>query len=683
MPFRTVRLQPGVNVEATPTLNKVNFAITNLVRFYAGLIQKLGGWAQLTAQLFIGTCRGMHGWSDILGNAYLAIGTEQRLEVLVGGALFDITPLIATTNPAVAFTTFIGTSTVEIQDAGYSPNIGDWVNLLTQVSVGGLVVFGYYQVTSVVDATHYDITAVGTATASVTNGAVPVYTTTNGSAVVTVALNNHGYAVGDLFNVAVSTTVATIVIFGIYNVASVIDANTFTFVAGTPADAAATVPENAGNARIEYLLPSGFAVDTPLSGYGIGDYGAGDYGLSSGAIYYEPLRQWSLDNWGQDLIASPSNGAIYYWQPPIIAPAIVVSSTAPLYSTAVFVMPQVQIILALGAETGGTQEPLLLRWCDQGDFTDWTASATNQAGSYFFPRGSKLVGGLATSVGALVWTDEDLWSISYLGFPLVFGFNLIASSCGLVAARAAGSTGALIMWLSARGFFQMQAGGGPNPIECPVFDFLFNNLDPQQLDQIHCAVNSLFNEMAWFFPIVSTSAIYSSSASLGYVKYNYVENAWDYGQSSQYQRTAWVNKSPVGNPVGADYAGLLQQHEISNDANGTPMIGGWQTGYFDLTEGEDYPFIDLIVPDFVLQTDGAQPLITLNLLATNWPITLSTTPPVTIGPLVVNTAANGTQFVPCRARARQIALSASWSDLGTFNRIGALRYRYAPDGRNG
>ncbi len=419
-----------------------------------------------------------------------------------------------------------------------------------------------------------------------------------------------------------------------------------------------------------------------MTGYGIGDYGAGDYGLAGSSQDIALLRQWSLDNWGQDLIASPSGGAIYYWQPPNPAPAIVVSNTAPLYNIAVFVMPQVQILVALGAEISGTLEPLLIRFCDQGDFADWTATATNQAGSFMIPTGSRLVGGLAVGLGALVWTDQDLWSMSYLGFPLVFGFNRVAPACGLIAQRAAGTTGALTMWLSTRGFFQMQAGGGVAPVECPVYDFLFNNLDTTQPGQITCAVNSLFNEMAWHFPIAPASPLYSPEAPIGYVKYNYVESAWDYGQSAQYQRTAWTGKSPVGNPVGADSAGLLQQHEIGNDANGQAMIGGWQTGYFDMMEGEDYPFTDLVIPDFTLNSTASPPVIVLNLLATSYPFQLANDGPINVGPFAMNSGPGGTRFVPCRIRARQIAVAASWSDLGTFNRIGGIRCRYAPDGRN-
>jgi hypothetical protein len=674
MPFRKLILRPGVNLEQTPTLNQTQLAASSLVRFYAGLVQKLGGWLQLISQPFVGICRGLRGWADIEGNAYLAIGTDQRLAAVTGGALYDITPLTDTTNPAPAFTTTSGSPVVEIDDPSYSPSVGDWLNLTTQVSVGGLILYGFERVTSVIDTTHFAITVAANATSSVSaGGAVPSFTTANGQALVSVALAGHDLVANSLFPVSVSTTVGGITLSGNYWVTTVTDADHFVITAASAATSTATASENAGNVQIEYLLPTGYATNTQLSGYGIGDYGAGDYGIGDGGTAAAQLRQWSLDNWGQDLIASPTNGAIYYWQPPTVAPATVVSGSAPTKSVSVFVMPQVQIIIALGAEVSGTQEPLLIRWCDAGDFTDWTPSASNQAGSYQLPTGSTCVGGLAIGLGALIWTDVDLWQMTYQGLPFVFGFNRIAPACGLIAKRAAGTSGQLVMWLSTRGFFQyVIGGGGVVPIECPVWDFLFDNLDNTQLNQVHCAVNSLFNEMAWFFPIAPSSPLYNPVAPLGYVKVNYAEGlVWDYGLSDQYQRTAWVGTSPIGNPIGADLNGLLQEHEVAKDANGAPMRWSWQTGFFDLAEGEDFSFVDLLIPDF---TAIGNPTINLTVLASLYP----NGPTAADGP---HPWAPSTNFVPVRARGRQIALSASGSDLGTFNRLGAVRYRFAADGR--
>lgn len=691
MPFRTIRLSPGVNVEATPVLNLANFVRVNLVRFYTGLIQKLGGWARMSPTPLIGTCRGMEGWSDLNNNTYVGCGTEQRLEVMTGGQIFDITPIIHTDNPAVAFSTTINTSTVAITDASYTPSSGDWVNLINAVSVGGLVLQGFQQCNGLGGVNQFTVLAepingATKATSTVTNGgATASYTTAVSSAVVTVLLANHNFtALVSSFTIGVTTSVGGVTLTaGTYIVQSVVDSSHFTINATSTASSVATVSENGGNARIEYLLPSGFAVDTPIDGYGIGDYGSGDYGIAGTGVAIQYLREWSMQHWGQSLIASPKGGAIYFWTPPTFQPATTVSSTAPIFNYAVFVMSQVQIIVALGAETGGVQSPLLIRWCDQSDFTDWTASATNQAGSFLISSGTRLVGGINVGLNALLWTDTDVWLMTYLGFPLIFGFTQIAGSCGLISMRASGDASGVVMWLSTRGFYTYQAGGGVDSVECPVWDFLFQNVDNAQLDQIHCAVNALFNEMTWFFPIMTTSPIYSASAPLGYVKYNFVENVWDYGQSAQYQRTAWLEKNPASNPTGADQNGLLQQHEISNDADGAAMVWSWQTGYFALMEGEEFVFVDLILPDFTLQWTLNPPVITVNVFGVDDALSLATTQPLVDGPFTINSAAGGTYMIPCRLRSRLISVEFSGSDLGSFHRIGAIRVRYAPDGRDG
>jgi hypothetical protein len=685
MPFRTLKLQPGVSTELSQTLNQVQLATSNLIRFYSGLVEKIGGWQHMNTTPLIGRCSGMYGWADVAGNAYIACGTEQRLEVLTGGTIEDITPVVQTSNPTPAFSTIATSKDVIFTDSVYQPSVGDWVNLITQVSIGGIVLWGFYQVTAVTGIT-YTVVAAAPATSTVSGGgAVPEFTTSNGFSAVTVTLPNHGLTASvSSIDFEISTTVGGVTIDGIYVVTTVIDANNFTITASAAATSTASAFMNGGNAQIEYLLPTGLAVNTASTGYGIGDYGLGDYGIAGSQSVIEHLRQWAMDHWGQFLLASPSGGKIYYWNPPTVAPALVISSNAPTINASMFVIPQAQIIIALGAEIGGTQEPLLVRWCDAGDFTDWTASTTNQAGSYLLSSGTSIVGGTVVGLGALIWTDTDVWYMQYIGFPLVFSFTQIAGSCGLISMRAGGDTAGFVPWLSTRGFYTYQTGGGVDAVECPVWDFLFNNLDTSQTDQIFCGINSLFNEMAWFFPVLTTSPIYNASAPMAYVKYNFVENVWDYGQSSQLQRTAWVEKNPQSYPAGTDLNGLIQQHEISYDADGAGMQWSWQTGYFSLQEGEEFVFVDLVIPDFVLNwTGNTPPVISVSMLATDYPIGLPGIEPLVDGPYTITTSQPGaTLMVPVRLRARQIALLFSGSDLGSFFRLGAVRIRFASDGRN-
>ena len=674
MSVRKIKLLPGVNLEQSPTLNQTQIASCNLIRFFGGLVQKLGGWLQYAAQTFVGTCRGLHGWADIQGNAYLALGTEQRLMVLEGGVIFDITPLAATDNPAVSFTTTATSASVKITDASRSPAAGDWIFLATQVSVGGIVLWGFYQIQTIISGTQYTVTAASAAPNNATNaGAVPYFTTSNGSAVVTVTLANHGLATGNTFTLSLSTTVNSLVITaGIYSV-TYLTANTFqiTVASGTAGAGSPSAYMNSGNAQIQYLLPSGYAVNTAVTGYGIGDYGSGDYGLAGAGSAVAMLRQWSLDHWGQYLIASPANGGIYYWNPPTITPATTVPNS-PLYSTAVFVLPQAEIMMALGAETGGTQQPLLARWCDVADFTDWTASATNQAGSYSIPIGSALIGGLAVGLGALVWTDTDLWSVTYLGFPLVLGFNHISNADGLISQRAAAVIGNQVLWLAKQLFYAYTIGGGVQMLECSVWDFLWNNIDQSQLAQVFAAPNSAFGEIAWHFPLLTSSPYYSASTPMGYVKFNVGLKVWDYGCSAQYQRSAWVDRTAVGGPSGADLSGLLQQHEVGFDANGSAMLWNFQTGYIDLSEGEDTMFCDLIIPDGVFQN---APNLAANILGTDYP---------NVAPIaaVTQTIVMGTTpEITFNMSARQLSFGLSGADLGTSFRLGAFRVRASFDGK--
>ena len=677
MAFAKLALKPGVLSVASQLSAEGTWWNSVCVRFFLGFLQKLGGWTQLTTTLFIGTCRGLFGWYDLLGNDYLAVGTEQRLEVFEGGSLFDITPLRSTDNVAVSFTTHSGNVAVTIDDATNGAAALDWVNVVVPVSVGGIVLQGFYLVQSVTDADHYVVNAATPATASIANGgAVPTFTPTNTSPNVEVTLNDHGLAAGALFAVQVATTVGGITIaVGSYPVlaAPAPTTNTFYIAPAGAATSGATVAENSGDARIEYLIHSGVAVNTSLTGYGIGDYGAGDYGLGSSGSTTELMRQWSLDNWGQLLLASPTNGAIYSWDPPYDGTPAAVVSTAPAKSWWIFVIGQLQVLVSLGAESGGTQYPNLVRWSDTGDYTDFIPSVSNEAGSFQIPTGSNIVAGVAVGLGALIWTNIDVWSMVYEGLPFVFGFNRVGVNCEAMSPRAPAVVANAVMWPSIRGFFRYDSGG-VNFFPCPVWDFLFTNIDYTQLGQLFSAINTPFNEIGWHFPLSPSSPYYSTATPMAYVKFNAQDGVWDQGVSAQLQRSAWTDHGGVGDyPVGADLTGLLQQHETSPDANGQPLSWSATSGYFDIQQGEDFAFIDLFIPDVVATPSTAQVQVTI--YATDYP---GDTPKV-FGPY---TWTPETEFLTLGVRGRQAAIMISGNDLGSTVRLGAIRYRVAVDGKN-
>ncbi len=664
MPLGKIHLRPGITVELTPTANEGGWSSSQLIRFFAGQVQKYGGWSRLPAvPALVGQCRGLLGWADLVGTAHLAAGTEQRLYTLTGGQLSDVTPVVQTTNAAPALATTAGSASLTITDATYLPAAGDWVNIVTPVSQGGGVIAGTYQVLITSGGSVYTVTGIAPAVATAASGgAVAIYATTAASATVTVTLPAHGLVAGSAYVIALPTTIAGLVLSGSYSVSAVPTANSFQFVASALASATTSVTMNGGNMQLQYLLPSGAAVNTTLGGWGTGDWGAGDWGLTNAgttSALVSKARTWSLDHFGQDLIASPDLGPIYHWPPPLAVPAVLLGSAAPPINRVVFCVAQVQIIVACGSSSLGTYYPTLIRWCDAGDFTDWNASATNQAGSYQLSSGSYVTAALAVGLGALIWTDTDLWSMTYQGLPYVFGFNRVAVACEALSKKAPAVVGTMVVWPSSRGFFRYD-GGAVAPVECPVWDFFFNNLDTTQQEQVCAAVNTAFNEVAWFFPV--------AGGGVSYVKWNYLENAWDYGTLT---RTAWCDHSPYGNPIATDAQGVLYVHESGADADGSPLVSYAQSGYYDLQDGNELQYVNVVIPDFVASIGST---IELSILATNYPGDT----PRSHGPFPV---VPGTRRINVSLRGRQVAFRIGSSDLGSFWRMGAVRYASVAAGR--
>lgn len=668
--FTPIVLRPGIQAQFTATLNEGGYSDGNLIRWKDGLPQKLGGWTKFSNDAFIGHVRGMHAWADLGSNTYLAGGTASQLAVIRAGVLYDITPLRATVNITPDFSTVIGDTEVIVGDTAHGASAGDRIDIFVPVSVGGLILFGGYEIDTIVDNDNYTITAASPATATVSGGgAVPEFVTTNTSNVVTVNLANHGLSPTQQFIIQVSTAVGGLTLDGTYTVQTVPTANSFTIQASSVASSSASAFENTGNARILYYIGSGNDSTMLLQGYGSGGYGTGPYGDSSSVISYEPPRIWSLDNWGEQLIANYNEGPIYVWVPPVsVGNQATEISAAPDMVHSIFVaMPQRQLV-ALGAETGSVFDPLLVRWSDIEDYNDWTATSTNQAGSYRIPTGSLIVGGMQGNQQGLIWTDLDMWTMQYVQPPFVYGFQKVAAGCGLIATHAFAILGQLVVWMSHRGFFIYRNGGGVTPLQCDVWDYVFKNIDDLQSDKICAVANSLFNEISFFFP----SASGGTQENDLYVKVNLLNPSqplWDYGTLG---RTSGIDQSVVGPPCMADLSGYIQQHETSDDADGAAMDSRVKTGQIDIAEGDLLTFVRQFYPDAVLTGSGAEMFI--NFEYTNYP---NETPAIK-GPFALTAS---TDYISPRFRGRQVAFEIGSEGLGSFWRLGKPRYRGAPAGK--
>jgi len=768
MPHASLRLIPGVDQNKTLALNAAAVSISNLVRFMPdrsglGLIQPIGGWTKYYPSTMAAAVRALWGWEDTNEATYLAVGTiaiegtaQAQLAVISNGVLKDITPRTITDNVAVDFSTTAGSNVVTIADATTTASNFDSVYIATPISIGGIVLFGLYQCIAV-GATTFQIEATDIlgapdlATATVANGgAVPVFDTTSGESSVEVTLADHGFSVGDTFVVLIPTLAGGLTIFSNYIVQSVIDADTFTISAQNAATSTETVNMNDDNVNLTFFI--GFGPTSPGTGYGVGGYGSGGYGTGAAIVPSTgtPIfaDSWSLDNWGEILIACPharkylefvttaasgdstdatitfdetftapvgstivvsgvvpagyngtyfvgtasagsvtftnattgaqtsagtvrvyqnGYGAIYQWRPTTGAPLATIIPNSPVVNEGVFVaMPQRQII-AWGSTFNGDQDPLLVRWCDVDNFTVWIATVANQAGSYRLPKGSRIVGGIQGPQQALIWTDLAIWAMQYVGQPYVYQFNEVGTGCGLIGRKAAVSMNGVVYWMGQSQFFKL-AGSGVEPIQCPVWDVIFQDLDTDNLSKITVAANSRFGEVAWYYPTID-----SDGEVAKYVKYNIWLNQWDYGTLG---RTAWINESVLGPPIGSDPNLYLYQHETSPNADGELLAASFQTGYFAMSDADVQVFVDEVWPDMKWgYFDGVQ---NAEVLMTFYVTDFPGTDPEVYGPYTVTQA---TKWFNPRFRGRLVSIGFETGVQNAFWRTGNVRYRIQPAGR--
>lgn len=676
MPYGSVRLVPGVNVEKTPTLNQAGISSGNLIRWRDGLVEKIGGWERFYPFTIGSTPRDLHAWQDINTVDHLAVGATTSLSVITDGALLDITPQKTTTNTAPDFSTTSGSPVVTIVDVNITdPTINNSVFIAVPVSVGGLVLQGLYPISAVLNSHSYQIVAASDATSTETNaGTVPVFGTTVGNSSVTVHEIKHGLSVGENVAFLVSTAVGGTTVAGSYIVQSVPDADHFTISVTPAATSTDSKSENGGNVQFIYFVAIG--PQAQAQPYGSGLYGDGAYGIGTPAPSGQgtPITavDWTLGNWGEILMSCPQGGGIYEWSPDSGFLTGRLVPNAPIVNAGMFVAMPFQMLIAYGSSFSGVPTPLDINWCTPGDFTVWNPSSNNQAGGYTIPSGSLIVRGMQAPQQCLIWTDIDLWSMQYIGYPLAFGFSKIMSGCGLIGSHACGVLGNTVYWMSQREFFVMPGGGAPIPLPCSVWDYVFQNLDTANAYKIRCSPNSAFQTISWQFPSLSGGTGENDS----YVEFNAVEREWTFGQYPQTGRSAWIDQSVFGPPIAGTPSGLIYQHEVGYDGDGAAINPFFMTGYFVIGEGEDFCFVDQFIPDFKYGLiAGAQ---TANLLVTLYAVDYPNDVPRTYGPYTVNAAQN---FISTRLRGRQVAIRAESLDAGSFWRLGLCRYRFAPTGR--
>jgi len=536
----------------------------------------------------------------------------------------------------------------------------------------------------------YDITPIRNTTAA---GDV-TFAATDGSATITVTDVAHGASEGDFvtFSGAVSLggAITADILNAEYQIASVVTNDTYTITSSVAANASDT--GNGGAAVVgAYQIPVGPAFEVPLNGWGAGPFGFGTWGVGTSSS--EAIRVWNQQNFGEDLIYGPRGDALYYWDASagLTTRGVLLTGTeVPVVQNNLIVSDISRFVLCFGVNPLGTSamDPMLVRWSDQEDPTNWSPAITNQAGDLRLSIGSSIITARQTRQEILVWTDAALYSMQYLGPPYVWGAQTVGENITIMSPNATATANNVTYWMGTDKFYKYD--GRVQTLRCDLRQFIFQNSDPElsldatQSDQVFASTVEAFNEIWWFY------CSQNQQAPNRYVVYNYVEDAWYYGTMS---RTAWLDSGLSTVPIAATPNNYLTLQETGVDDGETgdliPIEAYITSSEIDIDDGHNFGFIWRLLPDLTFRgSTAASPVVNFSLL----PLQNSGSGynnPTSVGG-VNNQNVSRTATVPVeqftgqvytRVRGRQIAMKIESTALGTTWQLGAPRVDIRPDGR--
>ena len=504
-----------------------------------------------------------------------------------------------------------------------------------------------------------------------------ILSTTANSTKVIVSVSGHGATNETLVEIvsAAVTIGGNIIINPISSVTatyqvSVIDSNSFEIDVGI--SAAATSAGAGGSVTIGLNYNAGNESTILQGGWGSGAWG-GNFGWNESlANFSSPLRLWSADLWGSDLLVVPSRGPLMYWNTSAgIAERMTIVTAAPSVNQIVRVASEARHVLLYGThDSVGSYDPLLIRWCSQEDFTDWTPTATNNAGDYPLPsRGSEIRAVNRVRDKTAILTDSDLYIQSYIGGNDVFGFVAAGEQCGVISRNAAIEYRGLLYWMSDNGQFYLY-DGRVQPLPCTVLRFVYDNLDSSNLDKIYAGVNSTFDEIIWLY----TSTASPNGENDRYVIYNTSEKHWTIGTLN---RNVWEDGGTFEYPLAISSLPYeIYYHEYGYTADLSAMAANLEGAYFNQESGNNIMFANKFAPDFSNIADNTpySGTLQISLQARKYPGGTVTTK----GPFAVT---GTTQKVSTRLRGREFAIQIQSSTSSNLPwRLGRFRMAIEPDG---
>jgi len=516
----------------------------------------------------------------------------------------------------------------------------------------------------------------------------------DGTTTVTVTDTSHGGSTGDFVTFSgVTGTYASI--FNAEFQITVLTSDTYTITTGSAIPAG-----NYGGSSVvaAYQINIGSALEQPIVGWGAGGWGLGTWGNGGGSSTL-PMRLWSQSNFGDSLIFAYRGGPMYYWDATggvntrgvLVSSIVGADANVPSVMNFLFVSDTSRFVFAFACDdySSSTQNPMLIRWSEQESILIWTPASTNQAGSVQLSHGSKIVSAIQARQEIVVLTDSAIYSLQYLGPPVIWGTQLLGDNISIAGPNAIAIASGVVYWMGVDKFYKYD--GRVQTLRCDLRLYIFNDINPDQADQFFASTNEGFNEV-WFFYCSANSETIDK-----YVVYNYTENngegAWYYGTMA---RTAWLDSGLRNYPMAATTINNIVYHENGTDDNSTAVttaitatIGSAE---FDIDDGDHFGFVWRILPDisFNGSTGNNTPQVTMTLIPMqnsgsgyNDPISSGGNSNATVARTSTAVIEQFTGQVYVRVRGRQMILQMDSNTIGTQWQLGSPRIDIRQDGRRG
>jgi len=694
MPLQKILFKPGVNKENTRYTTEGGWYDCDKVRFRQGTPEKIGGWVRISAATFLGTCRSLWNWVTLGGANLLGVGTNLKFYIENGGAYYDITPIRAEETLTNPFATVSGSTTVTVTDANSGYTNGDFVTFYNSSAVGGLTILGNYQITYS-SGTTYTITAASAASSTTTGGGT-VYAVYEINAGADVEIPATGWGAGAWSSGPWGVGTASSTQLRLWNQAN-FGQNLLYGPRGGPLyywDA--VIGYSSTTVSISNASPA--VVTTSINAYegmtmSFSTTGALPEPLLPGVIYYATNVTGTTFNLatssGGTEIDTTTDGSGTQTISPRGVPisALAGATDTPLSQHFFLVSDQSRFTICFGTNDTNSAifDPMLIRWSDQESLTDWTPSITNQAGSVRLSHGSEIITAQQSRQEILVWTDSSLYSLQYLGPPYVWGTQLLADNISLVSPNATAIASGVTYWMGIDKFYKYD--GRAQTLRCDLRQYIFQDINQQQIEQVFSGTCEGFNEVWWFYCSANSNTIDR------YVVYNYSEDAWYYGTM---ERTAWLDTSLRSYPIAATYENNIVNHEqgTDDDTTGTalPIDAYITSSEFDIGDGHNFGFVWRLLPDITFRgsTGSNTPQVTMTMLPLqnsgsgyNDPASEGGIDYGTVARVGTYTVEQFTQQINVRVRGRQMAFKVESNQLGTQWQLGSPRMDIRPDGRRG